>query len=219
MATAVGDIIEDARDQHPGFDDHRHSDRILLRQLSAYHRTLCVKATNANESILASAAIIPLPLTSFVAGYTLPAHQYVHGADVFWANGVDRTPLSIVPWAARNDAGRFPGAYIHGGVLYLRGEESDWTQFASIHLSYTPAPADFTALTDVISLPDTARDPCTAALALFMAKRTPPDSTLPPISLDLFVRQAADAEDAFLADVFLRRGNQDNRIRDVRSFA
>lgn len=219
MTITAGDILTGARDQHSSFDERRHPDRMLLRILSGYHRDLCIKAVHVNESILATALTIPLPLASFVAGYALPAHQYLHGGDAWWTNGTDRSPMTLVPWAARNDAGKFPSGWVHGGVLYLKGEASDWTAFASLHLSYTPIAGELTALTSVLLLPDTASAACEAALALAMANRGSPDPGTPKLNLDLFVGQAQAAEQTFLADVFLRRGNQDNRVREVRSFS
>jgi hypothetical protein len=219
MATTVGDVIQGARDQHSSFDERRHPDRLLLRQLSGYHRRLCAKAVHVSESILATALTIPLPLTSFVAGYTLPAHQYLHGGDVWWTNGIDKSPLTLVPWAARNDAGKFPSGWVHGGVLYLKGDASDWTPYASLHLTYTPVAPEFTVLTQTLLLGDTMGDACEAFLAQVMAVRGHADKDAPRLDVGFFVQAAAAAEEAFLTDLFLRRGNQDNRIRDVRSFA
>jgi hypothetical protein len=42
---------------------------------------------------------------------------------------------------------------------------------------------------------------------------------LAPVDARGLAQRAMEAEQDFLSDVFLRRGNQENRIREVRSFA
>jgi hypothetical protein len=219
MTTTAGDCIEGARDQHTSFDERRHPDRMLLRQLSGYHRRLCAKAVHVNESIMATALTIPLPLTSFAGGYTLPAYQYLHGGEMLGANGIAAASFTLVPWAARNDGGRMPAGYVHGGVLYLLGADTDWTSYANLRLTYTPMAPEFTALADVLLLPDTAADTCGAFLALTMANRGVVEKGAPKPDVDLFLRLYTGAEEDFLTDVFLQRGNQSNRIREVRSFS
>jgi hypothetical protein len=220
MAVTAGDIIEGARDQHPSFDERRHPGRMLLRVLSGYHRDLCIKAVHQNEAILASSQTTLLPLAVFATGIALPAYQYLHGGTVVpVATGSDPAPLTIVPWANRFQAARFPAGYVLGATLFLLGAATDWTPYASIVLSYTPIAGELTASNSVLLLPDTAAATCEAALALVMANRGTADPGMPPINVGRFAQLADEAERTFLDDIFLRRGNQTNLVREVRNFA
>lgn len=219
MTVTAGDLIDAARDQHASFDYRRHPDPLLLRALSRYHRELCMKAVHAHETILAIVAPISLPLANFSAGITLPAYQYLHGGTVVPISGTDGSlPLTLVPWGNRFQDSRFPSAYVLKDVLYLRGVATDWGPYATINLFYTPIASELTALTDTLILPDTAIGACRDYLASFMANRGHADPSMPKLNAADFMARYLESEKLFLDDVFLQRGNEDNRIREVRSY-
>jgi hypothetical protein len=216
VPVTAGEVITAARDVHPAFDWRRNPDPVLLRFLNRYHRALCGKAVHRNESILAQEQVVPLPLAVFADGIALPAYQYLHGATlVLVMDPTDKRPLEIVPWAHRYDPGKFPAAWIHGDHLYLRGEATDWVAWGSIVLSYTPIAPDITAVTDTFLLPDTALACLVAATAAYLGTRGAADPGLPKIPLEALKIEAAQAEEDFLNDVFLRRGAQTIRTREV----
>jgi hypothetical protein len=213
-------IITAARDQHESFDQRRHPDAIVLRELSMYHRALCAKMIHADEVVLAAPFPIALPLVDFNAGVALPAYHYLHGGTVVPSSDTDqKLPLTLVPWGNRFQDTRFPSAYILGNLMTLRGVASDWTMYASIILSLTPVAADLAKTTDALIVPDTAETTCEAAVAAFMALRGHRDKSLPAVDYRTFKEGLEQAERAFLDDIFLRRGNAENRVREVRSWA
>lgn len=216
MPLTAGTVIETARDVHPAFEERRVPARALLRQLSAYHKELVGKVAHMDESAITATATFPFPSNTFPS-LALPAYDYLRGATL--RSGTDHSDtraLVIIPWAARKDPGPFPSAWIDGANLVLQGRDLDWGAWDQLEVEYVPNAPDLTALSSTFLVPDTALGTLAAHLARFMARRGHMDPALPPIPLSLLEQQAHDAEEAFLRDIFLRRGAQTIVTREVR---
>lgn len=71
----------------------------------------------------------------------------------------------------RWDPPDFPAVFVMGQNLHLCGDQTDWTDWASLEIEYIPLAQAFARLTDVFLVPDAAKECLVAALAAFIAQR------------------------------------------------
>jgi hypothetical protein len=197
------DIIDQARDYHPDFNDHVVTGPVLLRQLSRLQRTLAEKIFATSET--AMAATEEFTPTDITYGFTtgdgleLPEHLLLLQAQVTTDDGTTRD-LAVIPHAQRLDRGAiWPAAYLLGGTLYLVDRRafgeggSGWERVTGISVTYVPAPRQLTSPDSRLTVPDRAEPVLVAQLAHHMASRLGITSELPGLA-----EEATAAEEAML---------------------
>jgi len=214
MAYTVEDVITNARDQHAAFDPERTPDTILLRELNRYVRRLVFLISERDSSRFADETNVTLPLSVHDDGVTLPAFVIWQGASLNCSQLDAQTELKIVPYRKRHEPGVAYPAYIHGGVLYLIGNEEDWSQFDSLDYSLVPEPTPLAALGDTVVLPESALEVCSGRLAFYMARRTPVYENA-PMPYREFGEWWKESEADFLVEMATHNRTEENYIREV----
>jgi len=136
-------------------------------------------------------------------GIPLPTHQHVIGGSVRLIVNSRGAPLTAA-LTIRNYIDRYlwgPSytVWLENGQLFLAGMTQDWQNVQSIDLRLVPDLVDFTALTDLILLPDFAGQMLVAALADFMAVRCAGMKDIdPPIDVEWFHTERDKAYAVFL---------------------
>lgn len=216
MATTVAEIIDAARDRHPGFSERVIGDKVAMRFLSQYQRRLVNKILRWNADYIATQQNVSYS-TDYLwtsTGYSLPENVQVIGGTVNFTNTTDdHGELSLVKHSDRlNPMGRYP-AYIKNGSLFLCGYSQDWTDVASIDLEYVATPSLFTTTSDNIALPDNSSDLLVARLALFMAQIVK-RKKIARTDIDEFYVETKEAEDEFYLTVAGQRQAGAHYVRE-----
>ena len=215
MTLTAGPILEAARDRHVSFDRRHHPDPSCLRYLSSYVRQLHGRVAAIDETQVAEEQTTALPLFDFEAGITIPANRTICGAvvkDAQWG----KVDLDIVQWANRFDRNTPRLAcWEVAGIVYLSGQASTYVNYTEVAFLVVAIPADLTALTSTIALPDTAQECLQARVAEFMAKRGVSIEGVAAPDPRQFANDAEAAEIKFLADIGNRLSGRSFRVRDV----
>ncbi len=167
----AGDLIKSARDEHPTFDDRRHPDPVLLRELSRYQRELLAKIVAMDPTLAVEYVDTPLPLAVFENGIAIPAYKYPFGAQVTHVRDGRTHPVEIVSWES-NTLYRH-AVYLLNGILFLCGKAHDWEHFTNIRFLYVPEIAALAMQTTAVLtyLPNAAESTLVSYLAMKMAQR------------------------------------------------
>ena len=200
MSVTVADVIRNARDMAPVFDERWTTNAVLLRGLSRYQQTLLAKIADWKRDALVTTEEIDFPLIEHDEGETIPAHILVHGGSVvFTDTNRDPVDLRLVEYRFRNDRHRFQyAAYIQGTKFYPLGKAEDWTGVLRVDLDYFPQGTALTALASTFTLPDDPLDVLTAFAANLMASRAEKDA---PIDRQGFTETLVVAESNYLDQV------------------
>jgi len=211
-----GEIIEEARDLHPAFDDNSHPDKVLVRFVNRYQTGLLAEALTRYPSLYSTTQDIALPLADFAAGEALTEPLFVQ--DVVALKNGEETPVVIIPYEHRHDPQPFYCGWIVNRRLFLNGKASNWATFSGgLRVRYATTPAAITGEDDVLILPDHARECLVAACAQFMAGR-PGNMQRPGIekpNLNYFRSEHAIERERFLTNLWLLRSTDARFIRDV----
>ena len=202
----VRGIIEDARDEHHGFTQERHSNRALVRYLSERHRVYYKQLADDLKDRLS----VEVTLSPDVNGdYALPPDSLQIVA--VWATLTtqqQRIPVTWVPIANRAmlPTGAGPLATVSGFTLRPLINPSDmaslWDSIASISVVYIPEPPEFD-VTDVetldaqILIPTIYGHALKWELAAFMARRErAKNADFPDSLLQFFLGEAKRAAES-----------------------
>lgn len=169
------EVIRDARDLHQAFDRKSTPDAVARRFLARYQQGLLVELHQWKRDLVHLSQEIPLPLADFAEGATLVKHLgFPHGGTAYFLNP-DRRPVPLAFQEEPMRLRRFmhPAVYVRDGVLYLLGEETDWTEFETLTLDLFPAGPDTITDQDESLLPGQPLRACVEALGQFMAGRAP----------------------------------------------
>ena len=204
----AGDIITEARDHHPAFDDRKHPDRTLFRLLSSYQRAIVAKVAATNPALCASNLFVTLPLADFAEGVTLPSFTYVlPHPTLITENNQIREPIDLINATLQSDfeqPRKF--AYLQGNQLFLGRRAENYQAYTQLRLQLVLTPPDLVSLDDPLVLPDYAEDTYAGHLVAKMALReTPPIQSL--------AGNGSEAE--FLAAVAQQKGAEASHTRDV----
>lgn len=208
--TTAGQVITEARDWHPSFDQRRHPNGSLMRLLSSYQREVTGKIARVNPALLATPVTYALPLADFNEGMKLPQRSYIMPAiEVRYTQNSDvAVTIELVNLTRRIDRDLIPNAaYVRGDRLFLTGRAENWAPFGSLTVNMVLTPKELTALTDVVMLPDWGMDAYVSALVRAMAIRG-------GLSGDI-LGAAAEAEQQFLDTVAQQRAAETSYTRDV----
>jgi hypothetical protein len=174
-------------------------------------------------------------LARFDEGIDLPPADTIIGGTVRFTDGGTTERFFIRPYRLRghlddgrvlsphrqlSDVRRVRGrdeyvAWREGGKLYLAGEADDWRDVASIDLRYIPIAPEFTALTDLFLVPDTAYAALVASAALKAGQRVNGLPDVPKIDVQALAAEAQAAEETFLNGVDRQFRAVTSIIRDV----
>lgn len=213
MALEFGDIIEEARELHPSFVETWVPDPMALRFLGRYQRTLAGKIARLNPDTLLSRETISLPLATFTDGHEMPtAHRYGRGR-VVTSTGLEE-PFHLIGSRARAYNRTFPAGWIEGDVLYLVGDEADWTPYASIEVPYVAVPTLPTDATTEFDLPDSAHSLLVAAMADFFASRVASIQEAPDVDEGRFAMNMGEAQLDFLKEITTQRMARENVVEE-----
>lgn len=214
MPLVAGTVIDEARDLHPSFDTQTHPDKICLRFLSRWQAEVLGRALIVYPTLFDDAVtVVPLPLASFDAGYTLTEPLAL--SDVVVLIGSYEYPVTLIPYESRFDPQPLYAGWVINRTLYLSGEESKWTGATELRLRYTTQPADLTALADTLVIPDAAKTAAVTAIAAFMAGRGISRTEGVEANAKYFQTQAEQAEAKWLESLWLLDSATVHTIRDV----
>jgi len=204
----AGDIITDARDHHTSFEPRRNPDRVLLRMLSSYQKTILAKIAQVNPALCASNLFVSLPLEDFAAGVTLPSFTYLlPNPTLITTNNEVREPIDLVNATFQSDfeqPRKF--AYLQGQRLFLGRRAENYDAYDQLRLQLVLTPRDLVGLNDPLALPDYGEDAYVEHLTIKMAMRA-----TPPITS--FASNHAEVD--FLASVGQQKGAEVSQTRDV----
>ncbi|MDZ7418781.1 MAG: hypothetical protein ONB52_21870 [candidate division KSB1 bacterium] len=201
----AGEIIREARDEHPSFTEQAHPDGVLLRSLSTYERELMNKVAVLDRSRYATFQDIALPFPSFEAGVTVNEYVLPVAVEVYSAQPTPRwAKVQIVGWSGRLKF--FRAAVLRGRNLSLTGRPEDWTPFSKLRFHYVAAPARLDSLDSVLTLDEDARRVLVSYLVHVMGWRSTGRTDLPgSLAADMTMRW--QAQEANFLDVVARRAN------------
>ncbi len=213
MAITAATVLQEARELHPAFAEKWTPDPLAWRFLGRYQRTLVSKIAVLHPDLLEETDTISLPLTPFASGHTLPdAHLYRRGISYF-SSGL-KDVFHLIPWQNRPYNRLFPGGSILKGVLYLLGQATDWTAYASIDIKYVPIPALITAGTDTFVLPDYAHPTLVAATADYLAARVASVKDAPSVDVRRIHDDKEKAQSECLRMVATQRMSNENMAEE-----
>lgn len=217
MAFTAADVIDAARDRHPSFDPKAQPESVLLRGLQQYARSLASLVMRWRPSaMVATELVTALPLASFSAGITLPAHLFIQSimtVRLGYSSPQEEQPVRLLPLAQRTRFGApFPAAFVQSGTLFLTGRPTDWANYTSVTVRYVPVPTVSTAATQ-LPFTDDAMTPMVAWLAAFMGARRQGMDDAPPRGFGK--GEAIDAEELFLQHLQRQSAGEDTVIQDV----
>ena len=221
MTFTLGDVINAARDRHPLFAKTRIPDAVFARFLTDYQRELLSKAMQRDATVLSTTFSVSSPLPSGnPTGIVLPTYKRVLGGTVHLTSNTDNDPeldypLTIVDYSLRLRTRAVYSCWITDNTLFQIGTDSDWEDVGSFDVQYVAEPTSFTALTDLFTLPDSAR-PCLVARSAYMAgNRIQGLPDVPKFDTSNLADDASEAETAWLADVGGQRKSRTSSVREV----
>ncbi len=205
----AGDVINQARDHHPTFEQRTHPEGALLRLLSNYQRAILAKITQVNPALCASNLFITLPLEDFAAGVKLPSYIYLlPNPTLITTNNLIREPIDLVNATFQSDfeqPRKF--AYLQAGNLFLGRRAQNYDAYQQLRLQLVLTPPDLTTLDEPLSLPDYGVDAYVGHLVEKMALRGGLETAL--------LARAMTLEPDFLAAVGQQKGAEVSVTRDV----
>ena len=204
----AGDVITDARDHHTSFEPRANPNRVLLRMLSSYQKTILAKIAQVNPALCASNLFVSLPLADFAAGVILPSFTYLlPNPTLITTNNEIREPIDLINATLQSDfeqPRKF--AYLQGQRLFLGRRSENYDAYDQLRLQLVLTPRDLVSLDDPLALPDYGEDAYVEHLTIKMAMRaTPP--------LTAFASNQAEVD--FLASVGQQKGAEVSQTRDV----
>lgn len=210
MATAVGAVLEEARELHPGFAPTWVPEPLAIRMLGRYQRALASKIAILNPDALKEIETVSLPLSPFSDGHSLPAaHRWARGRALS-STGSLKEPLHLISEESVPYSRLFPAAFIRAGTLFLVGQASDWTAYGSLEIPYVPIPDLLTEPADEFVLPDSAHPTLVAALADYMAGRVSGIKDAPKVDVGRYRADRDEAQRDFLKEVTTQRQAREN---------
>lgn len=203
----LADLLSEAREHDPTFTEERHPRKVLLAHLSSYVRELggkmLTRYPNALDPVVAT---IPLPVTTFEAGFALPTvgdppvAPDVYRIRTTWVLDREgsRIRCPIIGELSTGAIHEFPSLFHRGRTFFQTGTVRDWNGFLSIEITYTPIPAGIPVGATTLALPGDAMNVLVTRLTAYMAIRAPETAS----ELRRYHRGLhSEAEDAFLARV------------------
>lgn len=200
----AAEVIEEARDQHPGFEPERTPDRTVLRFLSSWQRRVFAKIASRAPDAVTSVVTTAMPLADFDAGIPLTAEiLHLRGGTVTLEDEQERK-LWIVPWESRYLPRVRPAAYLENSVVKLVGPIEAWEYVTSVAIQVVQLPSVLASEKEDLALPDVAREAAVAAVASFLGQRTADSAGEPPIPRDRLAAQADKAEASLIEALLFR---------------
>jgi hypothetical protein len=210
----AAEIVDEARDLHPAFDDNSHPDKIVVRFLSRFQLALISDALTRYPSLWSTTQDEPMPLADHAAGIALTAPLFVY--DVVVLKGDRELPVVVIPYEHRHDPRPDRSAWIVNRRLYLDGKASAWAGSDAIRIRYATTPTALTSEDSVLILPDTAREALVTSAAAFMAGRGSQRRDIEAPNYRQFAANAEVERERFLKNLWLLRSADARFIRDVR---
>lgn len=175
----IAEIIDEARDFHPSFDEKRQPSKAAMRQITRAERRIAERVTNINETALAEEVTFRNLEVALMRGLDLPEHIII--LETTYEMGGVMRPVPLVVYTDWMTEGlrRFPSAYLLGNRMYpvnrtLVGEtNTGWEDVDLIKVVLVKLPPFHKSVDETIALPDVAHDALVSNLAHWMALRTP----------------------------------------------
>lgn len=212
----AGEVVDEARDYHPSFDDNSHPTKVLIRRLSRVQEYLLAEAMKRYPSLWSEEQSVPLPLPVFEDGVALDSPFFLHDVQVTRADGLTE-PVILIPYDHRFDRQTLYHGWVVDQQLYLGGNAAVWARWNELVIRFAKKPPELTSAASVMVIGDLAREACMTALCSFMAGRggsTQRPGVIPP-DPRLFAALAASAEQKFIENVWLQRSAESRFIRDL----
>lgn len=167
------EIIEEARDYHPSFDERQTPTATARRFVNRYDEELYQEILRMEPEYFLTSHEISFPLNDFDAGYSALPDYYQHReGTVYIGDQPLREDLHIVPFKMRHMPGVANAAYLLGSnTIHFVGEAADWETVNRVVFYYIPARTVLADTTTTSILPDFMRPAMVERLALFMASR------------------------------------------------
>lgn len=211
MAITAGEVINLARDAHASLSVQSTPKPVMLRRISEEQRTLFDMIFSRVPGLLAQVLTVPLPLADFDAGIDLTTEipggwkDLTPSAEFQFS---DRPPpagvvkVGFVPFEQRLQSRSLPAITFRDNTIFLLGSANNYNQFSEVRIPYTPIPADVTAETSVLELPDDARGVLAARLASVSLRRLVGN---PLYGVSMAMWREYDGDAAGATSSFLRR--------------
>ncbi len=211
----AGEIITAARGLDPSFSATRHPKSVCYPFLTRYQRSLAAKMIQRDRQSISSEITIDLPLSVFADGAPLESApgvtlQYDRLDDIAATQNVDIVPVDQVPFVSRFNPRMFPFVWVRQDTLYLGGQETWWTSYSNLIVTYAPTAGTIDADADDLILPDSALEVATLSLGAEFVLRKPDEAgrkTLP--------KEAEAAEKDYLNIIEERNGAEVGYVRRV----
>lgn len=214
------EILDEARDHHPSFNTRNVPPKAALRALSRYVQYLTGRVLEMGEDALAEPVLVTredlVDAVEGRTGITLPPHMGVMRSIHTW-KGADTPsgilsltpgqpgmliPVKSVDYAHRYSIGahHFPAVSVFGQKLYPLNlmdaisytyTKHGWEDYMGLQIVLVPMPAQLTALSDEVQIPEVARPALVMHLAVWMAGR---QGAAVVKDLPLLPQQALEAE-------------------------
>ena len=226
MALLAADVLNHARDLHPSLSPVNAPDILGWRALSRFLSDLFEEIAHRVPGFLGAQLSTSLPLASFTAGIDLTAaipggwKRLMDGFFVYSASTTSPPTMvsgNFVPFEQRDMNGPLPAYTLRSNVIYLLGQDTDYTNFSSFLLTYTPLSVDVVNGTSAIPLPNDSREALAAMLAAFYLKRLvdDPQYRVSKRTAELYMSDAETERGKFLRRIWRTTQNQNYVIRDV----
>ena len=189
MTLVAEEVIREARDLSPSYEERKHPNGVMLRAIDSYEKDVANQVARTYPSILAEILNVPLPLADFSSGERLfiqddpqppdpdapPERKPIYvlpGMALSNAQGVSQE-AELVNLTLRNRPADYCGrvGWLENGRLYLSGTEKSWQGFTNIELTVVAESVEITSLKDTLRMPDWCHDLYVGAMLKIMAIR------------------------------------------------
>lgn len=216
MPWTPAEVIDEARDYHPSFDELQTPNKVARRFVDRYDEELWQKVKKEEPDWFLTTETIAMPIDPWDDGYVLPDWTEHRGGTVVFEGGRKReAELNIVPFRNRFHPGaRYP-AYIVGDTLHFIGSEQDWNNVDRVLFHYIAARTPLDSPTAQSDLPDQVKPAVVERLVLFMAQRGAGGDGAQPVPVDLSMQDWRETERLALETVATSHRADTTYIRDV----
>jgi hypothetical protein len=210
--TTAEDVIEEARDSHPAFDEYSGPDGPLFRTLRRFALALFRKAAEANPELLLEAHDVAIAFYDHEDGEELPEHVKVI------APALGRLQDGREVWVHetsgftthRSDLGRYFA--LANGRAFLQGGSRHWQDVESVRINYVREATAVEGVEDSFDLPGDPHEVLVAAACHWLAKRARAVDANARVDVDDFEDHLTNAEASYLLQLASQRKAQSFEI-------
>lgn len=194
----AAEVIEAARDEHPGFNANITGDRMMVRFLDRYQESLRDKIAATNAAVLEQVYEVDLPPFDFEEGEEMPAHLRVFSAKVIDFRDRLEHPVGIRHTSDEPRRLERLTIQVTDDRILFMGARDTWRIRGAMYVRYLPAAPRVTRSSSTIQLPEGHYPVLVAAAIDFLARRTPDQQHLPPVERRRYAEALTETESVYL---------------------